>query len=198
MPAEYEVAWNIFTELRKEILESQKIRAQIIGVKITFVGTSIGLIAANPDRISSVLLVIPAFAAMFFDLLIISYSFSINRIGYYTRNHLEKKIHTACRLPEDFILWQEFLYYNPRTRQLFSHYGNVGLTFLALVPAAIALFSPFRPWISLLLLTALLALFVFTLSASHAAWDFKHAEFTAANITSKPTDPTQARGADLP
>ena len=60
------LAWNLFVELRKELVESQKIRAQVIGFKITFVSAAVGLIGTNIDRIPNILLVIPAFAAIFF------------------------------------------------------------------------------------------------------------------------------------
>ncbi|HEV2708377.1 MAG TPA: hypothetical protein VGV59_20850 [Pyrinomonadaceae bacterium] len=38
-----QLAWNLFVEARKEILEYQRIRTQIIGFKITFVSAGIGL-----------------------------------------------------------------------------------------------------------------------------------------------------------
>jgi hypothetical protein len=166
MPSEYEVAWNLFTELRKEILESQRIRAQIIGLKITFVGTGIALIAANPEKIDGIFLVIPAFAAIFFDFLITSYSFSVKRIGNYSHNHLEKWIRT-CPLAKDFVLWQQFLR-EKKTRQIFSHFGNIGLTTLALVPAVISIAASKQPWVAGSLLVALLASFAYDIIASCA------------------------------
>lgn len=180
MPDEYQVAWNLFVELRKETLESQKIRAQIIGFKITLVSTGIGLIASNPDKIPGTLLVIPAFAAMFFDLLIASYSFSIKRIGHYCRNHLEKRIRSSCSLPPDVLLWHEFLR-DPRARQNLSHFGNLGITVLALVPAVLALCAPFRPWMSVPLLVALVGLFLYDFRAHLLPWKFKDDE--AAKVT---------------
>ena len=59
--------WNLFTELRKELLESQKIRSQIIGFKVTFVAAVVGILAKNIDRIDNILFLIPAFAAFAFD-----------------------------------------------------------------------------------------------------------------------------------
>src|SRR5579859_6081320 len=84
--------WDLFVELRKEIIESQKIRAQIIGFKITFISTAIGLVLASSNRGSQMTLIVPAFAAIFFDFLIQSYSFSIKRIGRYCRENLEPVI----------------------------------------------------------------------------------------------------------
>ena len=62
--------FNLLIELRKEVIESQKIRAQVIGFKITFVSAGIGVIIANLEKLPPVLLAVPAFAAIFFDFLI--------------------------------------------------------------------------------------------------------------------------------
>ncbi len=86
---EYELALDLMVELRKEIIEAQRIRAQVVGFKITFVSASIGLILANSDKVPNKLLIIPALAAIFFDLLLNSYSFSIKRIGSYLREYFE-------------------------------------------------------------------------------------------------------------
>jgi len=172
IPNQYQVAWNLFTELRKETLESQKIRAQVIGFKITFISTGVALIASNPDKLSSVLFVIPAFAAIFFDLLIASYGFSIKRIGHYCRTHIEQRMRASCSLPDDFLLWQEFLR-QPKMRQNLGDFANIGMTLLALVPAVLALFKPFHPITSVGLLGALLVLFVYDIGAQSLRWRFK-------------------------
>jgi hypothetical protein len=191
MSKEYEIAWNLFAELRKEILESQKIRAQLIGAKITFVGTGIGIIAANPEKIGDTLLVIPAFAAVFFDLLITSYGFSVKRIGHYCRNHLERWLRKSCYLPTDFVLWQQYLSYK-RTRQRFSHYGNFGLTVLAIVPAVTSLINSWRSWSSSLLLGTLLVAFICDIIASLAPGRLEKCVFA---INPEPPESTGATGA---
>ena len=87
------VAWDLFVELRKELVALQGIRARVIGFKITLVSAGVGIIVANlKGGVPPALLVVPAFAAMFFDLLMHSYSFSIKRTGYYCRKHLEPLI----------------------------------------------------------------------------------------------------------
>lgn len=131
-------AWELFVELRKEIIESQKIRAQIIGFKITFISSGVALIL-SVNRIPQKLLVVPAFAAIFFDFLIQSYSFSIKRIGRYCREHLEPIIFQGA----SFRSWEEFMG-SAENRQSYSTVGNLGITLLAAVPAVIALLSPFR------------------------------------------------------
>jgi hypothetical protein len=148
-----ELCWNLYVELRKELVESQKIRSQIIGVKITSVGAGIVAIAANKDKgVPQQLLVIPAFAAIFFDLLIHSYSFSIHRIGTYCRDHLEKVLKMSYALGPDklpnqpkgaeFQLWQEFLG-TGKYRHSFSRLANLGLTGLAVGIPTISLWTQY-------------------------------------------------------
>ena len=136
------LVWNMMVELRKEILESQRIRVQIIGVKVTFVTAVLGLIAANlgkPVQVHPSTLAAPAFAAIFFDFLIMSYSFSIKRIGYYVGEHIEKRMLRPCYAwPEGMLLWEEFMQSSKSKRRLnpgqsLSIYGNVGLTTIATV-----------------------------------------------------------------
>jgi hypothetical protein len=145
--------WNLMVELRKETVESQKIRAQIIGFKITFLSAGVGLILANSGRIPQTLLVIPAFAAIFFDFLLQSYSFSIKRIGRYCRRYLEPSIfeHDPSK---SLLPWHQFLT-EPENRQRYSMMGNLGITLLAVIPAIVVLCAPFRWRVSLPLLIAL-------------------------------------------
>lgn len=159
-------AWNLFVELRKETLESQKLRTYAVGFKISFVTTGIALITSNPDKdkILPLLLVIPAFAAMFFDLLICSYSFSIKRIGYYCRKHLEKAIQESAGLPADFLSWEQFLL-RPKMSRKLPCVANLGLTVLALIPAVLALLIPIRPLLSWPLLAILAVLFIYDIRA---------------------------------
>jgi len=159
-PNNHSFYWNVLIELRKEIIEAQKLRAQIVGFKITFVGTAIGLIVANIDKIPRSLLVLPAFAAIFFDLLIESYSFSIKRIGFYCRKHVEPSIRRTIQLDGSFLLWEEFMA-QPTSRQFFSTFGNLGLTFLATSPAIVALLVQPDWMISAPLLIALIAFLTF-------------------------------------
>jgi len=129
------LAWDTIVELRKEILESQKIRAQLIGVKVTFVNAVFGVIAAqqvNPSTLAA-----PAFAAIFFDFLIVSYSFSIKRIGYYVGAYREDDTPPLLLLAGGMLLWQEFMHSSESKDrsslfgQSLSLYGNVGMTALA-------------------------------------------------------------------
>ena len=95
----FDFAWQLAVELRKEIVESQRIRAQVIGFKITFVSAGIGLVAAYMDKLPAQLLLIPAFAAVFFDLLVNGYNISIARIGVYTRKHIEPILREGANWP---------------------------------------------------------------------------------------------------
>lgn len=153
-PGLEERAWDLFVELRKETIESQKNRAQIIGFKITFISTAIGLILANSNRGFQIALIVPAFAAIFFDFLIQSYSFSIKRIGRYCREHLEPVVFPK-NTGGSFLSWEQFLS-SPQNRQSYSTIGNLGITVLAVIPAIAALFSLFRLAVSLPILSALI------------------------------------------
>jgi hypothetical protein len=151
--------WNLYTELRKEIIESQKIRAQVVSFKITFVSAAIGLLASHLDTIPKTVLIIPAFASVFFDFLINSYSFSIKRIGYYLKQYVEPELKTEYQVTDDFLFWQHFLK-NPKTGQFLSQIGNYGITLLASCTGIFALFFPYKKYLSPLLIL-LLALFLF-------------------------------------
>jgi hypothetical protein len=133
---------NLIVDLRKELVEAQKIRAQIIQIKITSVGAGIGLIAANIGGIAIQLFVIPAFAAIFFDFLITSYGSSIKRIGYYCRTYVEPHIEKPLDVldtPNEFLWWEEFLaQFDRQTKHALL--GNLGLTALAVIVGGFALF----------------------------------------------------------
>lgn len=165
------IAWNLLVELRKELVESQKIRTQVIGFKITFVSAAIGLIGTNVDKVPKIFLVIPAFAAIFFDFLINSYSFSIKRIGFYIREYLEPLIKNTCQFPDDFLLWEETLK-STKNKQSLSFIGHFGITLLAMGLALVALFLPFRPILSSILLIILTFFLAFDLWAFKSPYRF--------------------------
>ena len=137
-----QLAWNLFAEARKEILEYQRIRTQVIGFKITFVSAGIGLVAANSEKLSIKLLVVPAFAAVFFDLLVTSYSLAIKRTGFYCHHHIEPILRDLYEWPEKHFLWEEFMR-RPNLRQGLALRGNIGLTVLSMILAVYALLVPF-------------------------------------------------------
>ena len=139
--------WELFIELRRELVESQKIRAQITGFKISFVSTIIGLMVAHIKDIDPAMFVIPAFASICFDYIIYSYSFSIKRIGFYCREHIEPALKKTGEIPVDFEPWQEYLT-NPKTRQWLSFTGNFGFTVLNTSIGLTALCFPFRALLS--------------------------------------------------
>ncbi|WP_022663622.1 hypothetical protein [Desulfospira joergensenii] len=133
-----EHAWNIIIELRIELREAQKIRSQIIGIKIAFVATSLGFVFGGKDGPQYVLLLVPAFASIFFDFLIISYGISIKRIGYYCRTYLEPKIRKMIKWPSDEPLWEEAMGLK-EMRQHFAGFGNIGLTAIVVIPTILYL-----------------------------------------------------------
>ena len=128
-----ELAWNMISELRLEIREAQKIRTQMIGIKIAFVTASFGFVFGT-DKPMYELLLVPAFASVFFDYLIVSYGFSIKRIGYYCRMYLEPKLRNDGGWPDDHPFWEEAMQ-SPIMTQHFANAGNLGLTLLAAIAA---------------------------------------------------------------
>lgn len=133
------LAWDLLVELRKELLESQRIRTQVIGAKIALVSGALGLVAANLDKIPAYVAVLAVMAGLFFDLLIQSYSFSIKRIGFYVRHTLEPLLRSHNAWPADRYLWEEFVA-QPRARQSLSSWGHAGLTVVASLAAIGSLF----------------------------------------------------------
>ena len=154
------LAWDLLVELRKEIVGAQQVRVRVIGFKITFVSAAIGVIVARLSEADPILLVVPAFAALFFDFLVNSYSISIKRKGIYCRSYLEPKLRRASMWPKDEPLWEEYMS-DPGRKQRYSLVGNLGITALAVAPALVAVFHPFRTTVSLPLLVGMLALFVY-------------------------------------
>lgn len=135
-------ACNLYAELRKEIVSTQRIRTQIIGFKITFVSAAIALIF-GPLRVQSDLLIyvalIPPIAAIFFDDLIIQNSISIKRIGKYCEVYLESIMETDPQWPVEFPLWEGFMKSSVIGTKL-PLYGNAGLTILASIISILYLF----------------------------------------------------------
>jgi hypothetical protein len=140
------LTWDLFVELRKEILETQKIRAQIIGFKITFLSAAIGLILANQQKMSLWLLFIPALASGLFDFLINAQGIAIRRISTYIQAYLEPQLHNLSGWGHAHPMWHEFVAQEPSYTRLFNHFGNIGLTALVMVGAGFAMFTTLLRW----------------------------------------------------
>jgi len=160
-----EVSWSLFTELRKELVETQALRTRVIGLKVAFVSATAAVVAGL-DQVDSMLLTVPAFAAIFFDLLINSYSFSVKRIGWYTWFYIEPLLRNEYSLGDGIPLWEEFMRWRS-ARQYMATVGNLGLTLLVCASAAVALY-PFRPVVPAALGVALL--FFFGYDAGSSWW----------------------------
>ncbi len=163
---DFERAWNLMAELRKETIEGQRMRTQVIGFKITAVSTGIAVIVANIHQVQKELLAIPAFASIFFDLLIINYSISVRRIGLYCQEYLEPIFRREASMTDDasqFCWWEEFIDLH-HVRPKFAIIANLGFTALALISAFYVLLIPLR--LPYALLAALLAaLFLYDILA---------------------------------
>lgn len=156
----FNLAWNLTVELRKELVELQRLRAQVIGFKITFVSTATAVIAANLDKLPNQLLAIPSFAAIFFDFLISSYSSSIKRIGLYCHEYLGEIIKNLTDLPDNFMLWEEYLRKRP-FGQKDAITGNLGITGLSLAVAIISLLTEFIWYLSVPLIIVIAGFFIY-------------------------------------
>ena len=163
--------WDLFLVLRQEILEAQKLRAQLLGFKLTFVPTFLALVAGLHEFFqpyTDYLFTIPAFVALSLSLLSESYSFSIHRIGRYMRCVLEPALEDKLSLPETtlkedtnaegFAPWQKWLSIDRRTRKKkeWVFYGNFILD-LGVVVIAINRLLPLS-WISGSLIFSLIVL----------------------------------------
>lgn len=166
----HHLAWNLYCELRRELVEAQKIRAQVLGFKITFVSAGIGIILANSREFPIGLLVIPAFASIFFDLLITSYSFSIRRTGFYLRTHIEPVLYAGYSW-SSHPLWEEFMA-SPAARENLSFWGNLGLTLLSVAAAIAGLLTPSS--VAFPFHWRILLLFLLLLFAAVDVWTFFH------------------------
>jgi hypothetical protein len=168
-------AWNLYTELRKELISLQAIRAQVIGFKIAFVCAGVPLISANLDKLSPLLFVVPAFASIFFDLLAHSYSYSIKRTGFYCRKTLEPILRKEYDFPSDRYLWEEFLTTSATNKngrflkklvlKNVPFWGQLGLTILAVITAIIAMFFQYNWIVSILLFIVLVGFLVYDVIA---------------------------------
>jgi hypothetical protein len=144
-------AWKLTVQLRTEMMEAQRIRTQIIGLKLTSVSAGIGLILANVNLIPSYVLVIPALAAVLFDLLVIHYNNSITSLHHYYLRHVHARLRGS--LEEPVLEWETYM---PRRRAgpvgNLMGIANLGISVLAAVPAIISLLMPFDAALSLPLL----------------------------------------------
>ena len=165
-----QIAWNLYSALRAEIVETQKLRAAIVGLKITFVTSAIGFVFFKD--LPRELLALPAFAAIAFDFLIIASTKGIKRKGAYLRQCLEPIVRRECKWRSRYPLW-ELALSRMREREYLPMLANIAMTILAAVPALIyvALQSAERNSSAALLLAMSMA--VVMVSALHIRSDRK-------------------------
>jgi hypothetical protein len=101
----------------------------------------VGLVAANIERVPPYVLIVASFSALFFDLLINSYSFSIKRIGYYIRCNIEPILKETSNWPSQIPLWEEFMV-TAGVKQRLSYWGNSGMTLLVVAVGIASLYMP--------------------------------------------------------
>lgn len=129
--------WDQLEELHKEVIERQKTRAQIIGFKITAVAGGLAVLSSLHGQIPSALLLLPAFAAIFFDFLITGQNVGIKRIGFYIATELEPFLRRSGAWPESVLCWEEYMSRHA-IKQSYSLVGNLGFTLLIAIGASTA------------------------------------------------------------
>ena len=135
------LAWDLLVELRKELVEKSANPHTDNQPEDHFCGQCSSIVAANLDKVPPYVLVVASFSALFFDLLINSYSFSIKRIGYYIRNHIEPILRVTNNWPSSHFLWEEFMI-RPNVKQKLSYWGNSGMTLLVVIIGVASLYMP--------------------------------------------------------
>lgn len=146
LPLEGVLAWNYLVQLREEILSLQNIRARLVVVKTVFVNAGAGVVATY-FRDLPALLLLPALAAICFDTVIDSYTFSIKRNGSYIRLYLEPVLRQAHGWPASLPLWEEFMARGEPNRA--KHAGNWLLTVLATMVASVGIWVQPIFWLSI-------------------------------------------------
>lgn len=145
LPLEGVLAWNYLVQLREEILSLQNIRARLVVAKTVFVSAGAGAVAAY-FRDLPALLLLPALAAICFDTVIDSYTFSIKRNGSYIRLHLEPVLRQTHGWSASRPLWEEFMAIGEPNRA--KHAGNWLLTVLATTVASVGIWVHPIFWLS--------------------------------------------------
>lgn len=131
------LALRLHKELRKETLQSQKLRAYLTGGKIAFVSALWS--ALVPKLIDQAyLLAVPALAAIFLDFIVNGYSFSIKRIGTYCRHYLEPLLRRDEQWPDGTPQWEKFMARSD-VKQRLATVGQLGFTGIAVVAASVSI-----------------------------------------------------------
>lgn len=125
----------IFNSLRSEIIEKQKVQIQILGFKIIFTSTFMGVIVSSiKDGAPAYSSVIPAVVSVFFDFLILSRTQSMRRIGDYLEEYIEPLLYhdSSCGV----VTWQSYLRLKGDT-QFLKNAGELGFTLIMSVFAVL-------------------------------------------------------------
>ncbi len=122
-----DLPWQLYVELRKEMLEAQKLREQMLALKVTAVGAGIAVILANTDRARLETIAIPALAAVMFDIRIGSLSVGIRNLGAYLEQFVEPQLKSNPTWDANMPMWEEHVR-NVEHNQLFVLFGSSGFT----------------------------------------------------------------------
>ena len=130
MDREYRFAKLTYQTLRDEIVASQRLRSNVIRIKVTVVNlVLIVLVAITKNAGPIELLFVPVCLSIMLDFLINSYTVSIVRIGHYCKTQLEPVFRANSQLPEDILLWEQYMdSYKTFQKQLLSNAANLIFT----------------------------------------------------------------------
>jgi hypothetical protein len=155
----YDLAWNIYSELRKEILELVELRAKLISAKITFVSAAITIIIGTIEKpYPKWIIVIPPVASICFDFIINSCIIISKKIDLYLRSQIEPILCTEAGFPSDVRLWSGYSW-SIKVAPLYFPLGNIGVTacFILIAICVVLVYESFL--VSMFCITVLLILF---------------------------------------
>ena len=127
-----EILMQYVSFLRKEILQAQKLRFQVVSFKIGLLGAAFSyFLQRSPQTPLSTAILVCPFVALLFDCMIHALGRSIQGWGQYMREfvepYLQQKLSIEFDLPENWKLRSE----HARMGRRFAGLSNVGTTAIA-------------------------------------------------------------------
>lgn len=114
-----------YFQLRSEVYEMQKMRANLKYYRVLVAIPSLILIMALKDHlVTPLLILVPSILSLLIDVFINNYTASIIRIAKYNRNRCEPELSKTLKIKED-IFWENFMSrYLTRNKLALSYVAN--------------------------------------------------------------------------
>lgn len=155
----FDLAWNNYCELRKEIINLLEIRSKLVTGKITLVSAAITIIIGTIDKpYPKWIILLPTVVAVFFDFVIHSLIITSKKIDKYFRDQLEPLLRKEAGSEFSILLWSEYSHSN-RVAPLYFPIGNFGIT-LCFASISLGVIFYYQSFLSSFLSTILIALVV--------------------------------------